>query len=253
MSHSNHPVALGSVAFPSESAQYLEIPRPRKNLGSARKTVPHSRSRTPSNRTPLSRRDLHHIPSTPTSSVRPLLPRANSSGPIPLTASNSTGLIGPVPKSAKRWARTAHLHEVKHLAGHRRMNSSNTHATRADRDAENRPPYNPPPSAPVVGVTSLTSASSSREPGPQNIEGDVFSPSAEGSNTSNLSLRRPSISSSSPKKSGLPSHRKQLSSVGSDILLGCVRGTTSFEDSNSDADGWEDTDADASDFDPHNN
>lgn len=61
-------------------------------------------------------------PTTPTTSVaanvafRPQMQRSNS-----LTGPSSAGLpmslswtgVGPVPKSAKRWARTAHLHEVK--------------------------------------------------------------------------------------------------------------------------------------------
>lgn len=43
--------------------------------------------------------------------ARPIIQRANSQG------SASTGFsfsgVGPVPKSAKRWARSAHLHEVR--------------------------------------------------------------------------------------------------------------------------------------------
>ncbi|KAK7689921.1 hypothetical protein QCA50_006560 [Cerrena zonata] len=231
----------GSIVFPSESVQYLEIPRPRKSLASARKTAPHPhpRSRTPSNRTPLSRHNAHPLPSTPTSS-RPLLSRANSGGPVPLTASNSVGMIGPVPKSAKRWARTAHLHEVKHLGVHRRTNSANTHTPRVERDMENRPPFSPTSSAPIVGVTD---AISSQRSGPKDIEGDVFSPCTEGSNEFNVG--QSSISRSSPKKSAA-SHCRQLSEVGGDLLKGCALRGASSEDANSD---WEDTDADASDLD----
>ncbi|KAF9068596.1 UNC-like C-terminal-domain-containing protein [Rhodocollybia butyracea] len=71
------------------------------------------RSRTPSLRTP------HNLPTTPTTAVtttyRPQILRANSltSGSAGLPASVSWTGVGPVPKSAKRWARTAHLHEVK--------------------------------------------------------------------------------------------------------------------------------------------
>lgn len=152
-------------------------------------------------------------------------------------------MIGPVPKSAKRWARTAHLHEVKHLGSHRKPNSGNIHAPRSDRDAENRPPFNPIHSAPIVGVTDSTS---NRPSGPQDVAGDVFSPSAEGPSAFNVG--QSSVSGSSAKKPRA-SHRKQLSGVGSDLLLGCVRGGGPAEDANSDGDGWEDTDADASDFD----
>lgn len=77
-----------------------------------------SRSRTPS----LRNSRMGSRPTTPTTSVaanvafRPQMQRSNS-----LTGPSSAGLpmslswtaVGPVPKSAKRWARTAHLHEVK--------------------------------------------------------------------------------------------------------------------------------------------
>ncbi|KAF5380640.1 hypothetical protein D9757_007002 [Collybiopsis confluens] len=79
-----------------------------------------SRSRTPSLRTPQPYNPrLVPRPITPTTLLstahRPQLQRANSlSGPSSsLPASVSWTGVGPVPKSAKRWARTAHLHEVK--------------------------------------------------------------------------------------------------------------------------------------------
>ncbi|KAJ3747670.1 UNC-like C-terminal-domain-containing protein [Lentinula detonsa] len=84
-----------------------------------------SRSRTPSLRTALPLTHNARIiprPTTPTTSVtttsRPQLYRTNSltTGDIGLPASASFSAVGPVPKSAKRWARTAHLHEVKNLA-----------------------------------------------------------------------------------------------------------------------------------------
>ncbi|KAI3621196.1 sad1-unc-like c-terminal [Moniliophthora roreri] len=73
------------------------------------------RSRTPSLRTPK-RPNTPGTSSTLVGSSRPRLHRANSHGSSTLfanTASWSGGGVGPVPKSAKRWARTAHLHEVK--------------------------------------------------------------------------------------------------------------------------------------------
>ncbi|KAI0698141.1 UNC-like C-terminal-domain-containing protein [Cytidiella melzeri] len=45
---------------------------------------------------------------------RPLFQRAHSSG---ISQSFSMGMIPPGPKSAKHWARTAHLHEVKNVGG----------------------------------------------------------------------------------------------------------------------------------------
>ncbi|KAL0573982.1 hypothetical protein V5O48_007974 [Marasmius crinis-equi] len=76
------------------------------------------RSRTPSLRSAKngSRAPLQiAAPSTPTS--RPRLTRANSHGGssgVMLSSSISWGgVVGPVPKSAKKWARSAHLHEVK--------------------------------------------------------------------------------------------------------------------------------------------
>lgn len=77
-----------------------------------------SRSRTPS----LRNSRIVSRPTTPTTSIttftnyRPQIQRANSlTGPASagLPMSSSWTGIEPVPKSAKRWARTAHLHEVK--------------------------------------------------------------------------------------------------------------------------------------------
>ena len=96
----------------------------------------HSGSRTPRRNSRGSR------PTTPTTSItastvfRPKIQRANSlTGPssagLP-TSSSWTG-IGPVPKSAKRWARTAHLHEVKSP-----LPSSAAVAESSSRSAKNR-------------------------------------------------------------------------------------------------------------------
>ncbi|KJA23302.1 hypothetical protein HYPSUDRAFT_40134 [Hypholoma sublateritium FD-334 SS-4] len=71
-----------------------------------------ARSRAPSLRsTPVSRRIHHQRPTTPIGAAfRPqTLQRSNSHNASALQASASWG----VPKSAKKWARTAHLHEVK--------------------------------------------------------------------------------------------------------------------------------------------
>ncbi|CAL1713663.1 unnamed protein product [Somion occarium] len=224
----------GQVAFPSESAQVIEIARNRRpQLASSCKTTSTSRPRTPSLRTPMSRHNTynHNRPPSPTSS-RPVLQRANSGGPIVLTTSTSVGVIGPVPKSAKRWARSAHLHEVKHFSAHRRMNINTGTTPRADRDTENKPPFLP----------SFTSDSHllsiRRERGLQNGEGDVFGPSFDGPSGSSVGQ-----AGSSRSGRGRLSSQKQLS-VG-DMRLGCVRKGTSSE--NSEMDSWVDTDADGTD------
>jgi len=76
-----------------------------------------SRSRAPSLRSPPSGRRTQHTMQnkaiTPTgSSIRPLQ-RSNSQGGFPMHYTNSWAAGNNVPKSAKRWARTAHLHEVR--------------------------------------------------------------------------------------------------------------------------------------------
>ncbi|KDQ62107.1 hypothetical protein JAAARDRAFT_44619 [Jaapia argillacea MUCL 33604] len=120
------------LAFPSRSSP-PPIDEPRfvrrlnTNVASSSKLVP--RPRTPSSgRNP--RYTNHHRPATPTSSShytyqhhlspRPLLQRANSHGPTHTAQSGLAGM-GPVPRSAKGWARTAHLHQVK-VAGRGKEN-----------------------------------------------------------------------------------------------------------------------------------
>lgn len=76
------------------------------------------RSRTPTSlRTPTRHLNGHNNrPVTPTAlhntASRPHLHRANSHGASGNTQSNFTG-IGPVPRSAKKWAKSSHLHEVR--------------------------------------------------------------------------------------------------------------------------------------------
>lgn len=77
-------------------------------------TSPGKRSRTPTAlRTPTRHLGNHHRPVTPTSShnpfPRPHLHRANSHG----ATGGSQSFVGPVPKSAKKWAKSSHLHEVR--------------------------------------------------------------------------------------------------------------------------------------------
>ncbi|KAF8194198.1 hypothetical protein BJ912DRAFT_959739 [Pholiota molesta] len=81
------------------------------------RTISNPRSRAPSLRSTPANRRLHlQRPVTPvTASFRPQhLQRSNSHGGPLLPQSASWGAVS-VPKSAKRWARSAHLHEVKTL------------------------------------------------------------------------------------------------------------------------------------------
>lgn len=112
----------GQIEFPTHRVTATQTPvhpivhhsnQASLNAINARRTA--NRPRTPQSRTP-SRRAAK--PSTPTAAhllpplvLRPIMSRANSHGQ---TASvGSSGLVGSAPKSAKNWARTAHLHQVK--------------------------------------------------------------------------------------------------------------------------------------------
>lgn len=67
------------------------------------------RARTPQTRTPRTVRV-----STPTPpSFRPIIVRASSQGNNRMSQSSSSSVIAPIPRSTKRWARTAHVHEIK--------------------------------------------------------------------------------------------------------------------------------------------
>ncbi|KAI9066021.1 hypothetical protein FKP32DRAFT_1646714 [Trametes sanguinea] len=102
------------VAFPTVDTQLAE----RFSQNSRRAPVASSsrrqatRPHTPTSlRTPSSRHFAHHraVPSSPSFHLpRPAIQRS-SSGSMTL----GFGGVGPVPRSAKRWARSAHLHEVK--------------------------------------------------------------------------------------------------------------------------------------------
>ncbi|KAJ7599883.1 UNC-like C-terminal-domain-containing protein [Mycena floridula] len=91
-----------------------------------------TRSRTPSLRTPTARQFHIRVPVTPATALLSAAPngirkRANS---------QDSDIVGPVPKSARRLARTAHLHEVK--GG---MNSARSPRVKAeDSDLGSRSP-----------------------------------------------------------------------------------------------------------------
>jgi len=150
----------GKVAFPSSSTRRKEplgtiqlntAPPGREFLTRPRtRTISNPRSRTPSLRTPATRR-IQHIshqrPITPiTTTLRPyLLQRSSSQGGSSFQMSSSWGSMS-MPKSAKKWARTAHLHEVKTVAptpsggGRRRRKlGENTSPMRHDRENDRTP------------------------------------------------------------------------------------------------------------------
>ncbi|OBZ71136.1 V-type proton ATPase proteolipid subunit [Grifola frondosa] len=109
--------AENTLEFPSQGIQAAEEP-PRSRhvhpISTGRKVG--ARPHTPSSqRTPTSRHfphtrpayaGLHSLPSS--AAFRPPIQRASSGG-----VTRGFGGIGPVPKSAKKWARSAHLHEVR--------------------------------------------------------------------------------------------------------------------------------------------
>lgn len=99
------------------------------------------RSRTPTSlRTPTRLLSGHHRPVTPTGTRsianQPPVQRANSHGAAGMTSPGFSG-IGPVPRSAKRWARSAHLHEVRGKGDREKGGGSSRDQTRT-RDRRGR-------------------------------------------------------------------------------------------------------------------
>ena len=73
-----------------------------------------SRPRTPQTRAPrIIRASTPTMPSLLPPSFAPSIVRANSHGNHGASSSLSSSVTGSVPRSAKRWARTAHVHEIK--------------------------------------------------------------------------------------------------------------------------------------------
>ncbi|KAF8073550.1 UNC-like C-terminal-domain-containing protein [Lyophyllum atratum] len=110
------------VAFPSTERAQEKMPLKAMSINTrsissdARvQPWPNPRSRTPSMRSGA--RQHQHVPrppSTPTPSHRPRLQRSNSQG---LGAGSGPVVPGSTHKSARKWARTAHLHEVRNGDG----------------------------------------------------------------------------------------------------------------------------------------
>lgn len=148
----SHPPAslkLGDhIAFPTyeikhplEPIYFNTAPLPadvRSRTKPTPSTAPLARSRTPSFRTATAR--LRH-PATPTRAVQSAIQRSNSHGAGSLWTGN-------VPKSAKKWARTAHLHEVRSAGRVReRVLSAGGRENRENEDVFLSPP---PPHLPAV-------------------------------------------------------------------------------------------------------
>ena len=123
------------IAFPTLDLRPIDEPaRSRLRVaGSSRRSG--ARPHTPTtSRTPVSRHFVGHhragsalLPISPASlhALRPGIQRSNSGG---------FGGIGPVPRSAKRWARSAHLHEVKNA--HANVASPRRLGRDLDRDVD---------------------------------------------------------------------------------------------------------------------
>ena len=109
----------GKFVFPSVSDVTPVLDRPERTPQrnqNGRQATPNSakkngsRARTPQTRTP---KIVRVSTPTPPSFLRPTIVRANSQGNNRVSQSQSSSVIGSVPKSVKRWARTAHVHEIK--------------------------------------------------------------------------------------------------------------------------------------------
>lgn len=143
------------IKEPLETIHLNTAPPFGENQNRPRK-ISNPRSRAPSLRsTPAGRRSyvVHAKATTPTvASFRPQMLQRSSSHGVAIPQSGSWGSMN-VPKSAKKWARTAHLHEVKTprvlfppasatsaLAARRSKKSGDDISpTRHDRDQERTP------------------------------------------------------------------------------------------------------------------
>ncbi|KAI0930861.1 hypothetical protein AcW1_007221 [Taiwanofungus camphoratus] len=218
---------IDKVEFPSQALQPTEGPSRIKSAypSSASKKIG-SRPRTPSSlRVSTSRH--HHVYnrplthggtfSTPSAMSRPPIQRSNSGDITP-----GFGGVGPVPRSAKRLARSAHLHEVKSTSavfGADNMDGNTAVYSQWDGKSQKS-----------RGVTSA------------DLKLDMFSPQSYTvtSDTLGKGKERLRYSESRPPLSSL-----RLASA-KELPMGCVRGGPTSEADASEGDGWVDTDADGS-------
>lgn len=127
---SDAPTVLPSSTLqrrPSSTVSFgpRHTPRASKSASSSTSSLHKYLHGSPSSRTPMRNRPLLSVDPSSTARVLPLA-KSNS----------STGSAHPHARSAKRLARSAHLHEVK-LFHHRRGLGSSTHADRRTADQEN--------------------------------------------------------------------------------------------------------------------
>ena len=235
----------GPIKFPPrKEAPQSEIPRSKRTAG-ARKLAANIHVRNSATlRSPM--RSAHRYafrPLTPTGpsstslasaalvSSRPPIQRAASSGAGGIVQSLSMGsVIGPVPKSAKRWARSAHLHEVKSTTALSQMNGSSTTSSIAEKGSDtDLSDANMTPVVPNEVVAAVESGG---------LAGDVFSTDVRAPAPWTPAVRKESLTMHLAR-AGLspsdmsPSRRAAASKVTADVVP--------------EADVWVDTDVDSSD------
>ncbi|KAH8086019.1 UNC-like C-terminal-domain-containing protein [Cristinia sonorae] len=169
-------------------------------------------------------------------SPRPQMQRSYSGGAPRITQSASlSSVIGPVPKSAKRWARSAHLHEVKSLASDlSKMNGTSF--------TEITPRPSTPPPAPVANGAS-TEPTTPNPPPPVQVVGDVFS-----SHVLTPPVATVPWTPSSNRKESLTMHLARAGLSPSDMSPSRIHARSADRDGDiSEGDAWVDTDVDSSD------
>lgn len=228
-------IAAAQVEFPSHGAQ-TPSHRAYPNKSPKSPTFPRlatrhltSRPRTPSAlRASTPRYQNVHArgtPSTPplSSSERPRMSRSTSS-----SAGLGDGLSSAMPRSAKRWARTAHLHEVKSAAAV---------LTRGTESAQSQKEHQK-----IIDVVHGSgSASSSRTALVRSGDAaatDVFSSRSE-------TVLTPTASKGKGKLSR-PTLSPLRLSTSSDLPRLCVASAPSSDADGAEGDAWVDTDADGS-------
>ncbi|TCD65778.1 hypothetical protein EIP91_002217 [Steccherinum ochraceum] len=247
------------VKFPTRNQQppaTADLPRSKRThpAPNGRKLMTNVHVRTPTSlRSPMRSANSHRYafrPLTPTNggpatasltsaalvSPRPQFSRSSSSGaPGSIVQSASMGsVIGPVPKSAKRWARSAHLHEVKSMASMTRLNTSTSTII-------------PTPTVPAKELEPSITRVKSRPVEIDEVQdvgglvGDVFSEQ----------VIAPTPWTPGRRKESMTMHLARVGLSPSDMSPGRVslHATNNAELSEGESGGWVDTDVDSSDVD----
>ncbi|KAI0763545.1 UNC-like C-terminal-domain-containing protein [Trametes elegans] len=206
--------------------------------GGARKQS--ARPHTPTSiRTPTSRHLVHHraVPSSPSFHLpRPTIQRS-SSGSMTL----GFGGVGPVPKSARRWARSAHLHEVKGAAASSPSADRIRHRTSAADDGQETP----------LASTSTTASTDVFGPQHPDTVPTLLMPAFDGAGTISkgkaravgIQFRHPSPLRDAPvvdlaSPPAVPPYGRET-----------MRRASTTNSETSEGDGWVDTDVDGSECD----